>query len=451
MTLPAVTPMQTNIPGGEPIEIISYYPEFAWYYPTCELQTKAWCVANAKSDWVTLDCGANIGYFSLLFSRLSPQGHVFAIEPTRTVEMLRQNLAHHGVKNVTVVQVALGESNGERTEKIFRVWGTDPEEAVYPFQTVDAFVRERQLTRVDCIKIDVDSFDFEVLKGAAGVLQQFNPFIIVELNHALSKRGQSNAEALQWLAQQGYEKALVLDNDNFVLRRGPGMARPQASIALHFPVGDSESPSKHPVPPLDVENLQQFLGFKEPIVYPQESKERPLSQWLADRDDGPILRYIFRHYRPRRHLEFGTWYGHGVLRCVEECDATVWTLNLPDGEVRPDGGWTYSDTNPETATIPPGAKSQIFTGEEGTLKTCYQTDSVGFIGLKYMEKKLAHRVCQIYCDSREWDTSNYPSGFFDTAFIDGGHQYDVVKSDTYKAAVAAPFRRTHSVARFRAG
>jgi hypothetical protein len=42
----------------------------------------------------------------------------------------------------------------------------------------------------------------------------------VELNHALSKRGQSNSEAFLWLRKQGYESALVIDHENFILKKG---------------------------------------------------------------------------------------------------------------------------------------------------------------------------------------------------------------------------------------
>ena len=50
-----------------------------------------------------------------------------------------------------------------------------------------------------------------------------------------------------------------------------------------------------------------------------------------------------------------------------------------------------------------------------------------------VQKNLGHRVCQVYCDSREWDISNYPADFFDSVLIDGGHQPEVVISDTRKA------------------
>ena len=92
-------------------------------------------------------------------------------------------------------------------------------------------------TRLDCLKIDVDSFDFEVLMGAEKTLQRFDPWLVVELNHALGVRGYSNMAALDWLLARGYRTSLVLDYDNFVLRRGePAVPAPGSrEMRLYFP------------------------------------------------------------------------------------------------------------------------------------------------------------------------------------------------------------------------
>lgn len=228
----------TNIPGRPSIELPSSYENFAWYYPNCELQTKAWFVQNAAPDWVYLDCGANIGYYAILFSQLSPRGHVHAIEPTATADMLATNLCHHRCENVTVHRKAVGKYSGPREDKIFRVWGQPPEVMTYDFITIDDMVTTLELTRVDCLKIDVDSFDFEVLQGAEATLQRFDPWLVVELNHALGQRGQSNMAALEWLLERGYQHSLVLDYDNFVMRRSapPAPAAQTRAITLQFPL-----------------------------------------------------------------------------------------------------------------------------------------------------------------------------------------------------------------------
>lgn len=226
----------TRVPGRPDIELPAFYENFEAYYVDCELQTKQWAVENAGSDWVYLDCGANLGYYSILFSQLSPDGKVHAIEPTSTADMLEENISHNGCRNVTIHRLALGHYPGRRVERIFRIWGAPPEEVEYDFTTIDHLVGELNLARLDCIKIDVDSFDFEVLRGAERTLDRFDPWLIVELNHALGLRGTSNTAALSWLVDRGYRQCLVLDYDNFILRRSvaPSALATSKSIALNF-------------------------------------------------------------------------------------------------------------------------------------------------------------------------------------------------------------------------
>ena len=231
-------PIETTIPGRNPIELVAYYEEFRDYYPYCELETKRWFVDHVRADWWMFDIGANVGYYTILFSQLAPRGRVFAFEPTATAEMLRANLRHNKVENAEIHEVALAAMTGEREDRIFRLWGTDGEVRTWPFCSLDDFVEQHRIERVDCLKIDVDSFDFEVLRGAERTLAERNPVVVIELNHALAHRNQSVGEALAWLARRGYRKALVLDNDNFMLQRDPGVigdVRAVTSLELVFP------------------------------------------------------------------------------------------------------------------------------------------------------------------------------------------------------------------------
>lgn len=199
------------------------------------------------------------------------------------------------------------------------------------------------------------------------------------------------------------------------------------------------------VPAVPITELPARLGYPGPVPYPEASLTKSLTAWQMEVDDAPILRYLYRSARPNRHLEFGTWLGTGTLYCLEECDATVWTVNVLEGETLPDGSWAYS-TNvarpprrsflqrwlrpaPVCPRIPEWARIRT-----DSLETIgYQTDSFGFIGRHYLEKGLGARVCQVYADSREWDIRHFPAGFFDTVLIDGGHAIDVVTNDTRKA------------------
>ena len=213
-----------------------------------------------------------------------------------------------------------------------------------------------------------------------------------------------------------------------------------------------------------------FAGFK--LDFPTESLGKPLTQFKMEVEDASILRYIYRNKRPHRHLEFGTWEGAGTLLALENSDATVWTLNLYEGELKTDGSWAYGRKFQDGESAPLAARKAVFDVEEPDVAepstaekllgthlgrrliesankklgvsiqtnkkgmrqdTYYQTDSFGFIGRRFLSAGFGHRVCQIYCDTRDWDTSNYPAGFFDTILIDGGHTEEVVISDTRKA------------------
>lgn len=203
-----------------------------------------------------------------------------------------------------------------------------------------------------------------------------------------------------------------------------------------------------------VSELHGRLGFDSPLAYSEESLRRPLKERSMEVDDAPIFRYIYRNFGPQRHLEFGTWEGTGVLYCLEECDATVWTLNLLEGERYADGRLVYNDWDDSIRELagrknrwrqilwnrrraqrmPKWSNRQPMDSNEDTIyASYYQTDARGFIGRKYLAAGLGHRVCQIYCDSRDWDISKYPAGFFDTCLIDGGHSPEVVANDSTKA------------------
>ena len=139
--------VRTLVPGRKAIDLVAYYPDQIDYYPECELQTKRWFVENVQSDWVMFDVGANIGYYSILFSQLARAGQIYAFEPTATFSMLQENLEYHGCRNVTASRVAVGRVSGAVEDNIFRIWGAEPERQTYDFSTVDDLVLKMELTR----------------------------------------------------------------------------------------------------------------------------------------------------------------------------------------------------------------------------------------------------------------------------------------------------------------
>jgi len=74
-----------------------------------------------------------------------------------------------------------------------------------PMITVDSL----NLSDIDVIKIDVEGYEMEVLKGAEKTLQT-NKYVMIELNSNTGKYGSSNQECMDLLQKNGYK--LLLDH-----------------------------------------------------------------------------------------------------------------------------------------------------------------------------------------------------------------------------------------------
>ena len=112
--------------------------------------------------------------------------------------------------------------------------------------------------------------------------------------------------------------------------------------------------SRPPIPALSLPDLARRFSWPATPA----ARNPGWAAWDTEKDDALILRYIYQNHQPRRHLEFGTWQGFGTCLCLESCAATVWTINLPDGEAKADGTWAYGErASPTKRRPPPPARS----------------------------------------------------------------------------------------------
>ena len=158
------------------------------------------CEALLRPADVVLDIGANIGVTAHILSDFVPQGRVHAFEPGPDLfAMLQKNLQHNGVGNVTPVQCAVSDSPGTLQFLQDSAYGflthEGPAHMTHPVRitTVDDYVREQGLQRVDFIKIDVEGFEPQVMRGARETLLRFRPIVYFELNSwCLLAHGRNN-------------------------------------------------------------------------------------------------------------------------------------------------------------------------------------------------------------------------------------------------------------------
>jgi FkbM family methyltransferase len=167
-----------------------------------------------KSDWTVFDCGAKTGFFTLLFSEICETGIVHAFEPTSTFDMLVNNVNYWGITNTVLNKLALGEKSGQIEDNIYRIWGQPSERMVYEFITIDDYCEKNNIQKLDFMKVDVDSYDFELLKGAVKTLQTLKPIITIELNSGLNLRNTTEQEVIDWLTNMDYSLTHVTNDQN---------------------------------------------------------------------------------------------------------------------------------------------------------------------------------------------------------------------------------------------
>ena len=160
-------------------------------------------------DAVILDVGANVGIMSLRFALKAPAGKVYAFEPTHyALQKLRKNLSLNKALADTIVPIncfVSGKNQEMEPIQAFSSWKIDKKigEDQHPVHggramstegvptiTLDDFVKDREISHIDFIKIDTDGHEFDVLSGARELIRNFKPIIIFELGqYVMEERG----------------------------------------------------------------------------------------------------------------------------------------------------------------------------------------------------------------------------------------------------------------------
>jgi len=126
-----------------------------------------------KNGDTFIDVGANIGFFTAIAAGIvGKQGQVHSFEPVLEHFYKLKNLAENNSQyNITANQFALGDK-----EKISKIYGNTfipallGEDDKYmtlevSIRRLDKYIQEKGLNNIKLIKIDVEGFEFPVLKG----------------------------------------------------------------------------------------------------------------------------------------------------------------------------------------------------------------------------------------------------------------------------------------------
>ena len=148
-------------------------------------------------DGAILDVGANIGIMTVALAKKYPNTTVYAFEPIpENMKALERACRFYGINNVQLFAMALGVRD-EEIKMVMPVVGqskmqglthiVEPDETItgnlytVSMQRMDHIESLSSISKISAIKIDVENFEFFVLKGGEALLKKHKPIVFCEL------------------------------------------------------------------------------------------------------------------------------------------------------------------------------------------------------------------------------------------------------------------------------
>lgn len=167
--------------------------------------------------------GSHIGYL-VLKSALATKGRVHAFEPIQSLFKYSQNnfALNPSFRNrIILTNSALGDSRGE-----LKLYSEDIRSSAFaysgghvshqniitaPLTTLDIYKSEKNLEKIDLILLDVEGFEWNVLKGATEILKN-NPDLILEISpRVLNHTELTSADFINKITNLGYNIFFIDD------------------------------------------------------------------------------------------------------------------------------------------------------------------------------------------------------------------------------------------------
>ena len=133
---------------------------------------------------IVLDVGANVGYFSLVCNEVFKKPKIYAFEPIEyTYDILNKNIK--SIQDIETFNMGLGDK-----QKTVRM-SYDPEHSSLSHETengnlevevitLDSFLNDKNISQIDLLKIDTETYEKNVLLGAKETLSK-TKFIHMEI------------------------------------------------------------------------------------------------------------------------------------------------------------------------------------------------------------------------------------------------------------------------------
>ena len=191
-----------------------------WLFGNYEADETRFFVEQIRPTDVCFDVGGNVGYFSLLMSRLASDGSVHVFEPIPiNAALIAANAALNGFENLHLTNAAVGDHEGsvhfsvsvDSAYSSMHATGRLAEEKSIhvPMITLDDYLSATSLNRIDVMKVDVEGAEDLVVRGGSGFLGDLNRrprIVLMELfDGNLSSFDASVSSVIERMVSFGYQ------------------------------------------------------------------------------------------------------------------------------------------------------------------------------------------------------------------------------------------------------
>lgn len=192
-------------------------------YGNHEPLTTGIILEELSEGMICIDIGSNIGYYALLEStKIGKNGTVWAIEPSpENFSTLVYNTKLQDNQNIHAFNFAIGDKNSEIEFLISKKsnWSkvknkNDLVESgdkiiKVPVKTLNSFVKDNELEKIDLIRMDVEGYENNIIDGATEILLKFKPKIMIEV-HKMIMGKKGTREILEKLSKTNYENKFFI-------------------------------------------------------------------------------------------------------------------------------------------------------------------------------------------------------------------------------------------------
>lgn len=228
---PRIGIVQATMPGGAALKLRSDFGDdpianqVLWRgWDASETEAIRLFYRLSQQAETVLDIGGFVGYFSLVAALANPKSRVYCFEPVPELqERIRANIALNQLSDrITCIAAAVGAA--EASTAFYRGGDAMPtcsslsksyavancpivKEIPVAVVQLDAWAKKQGMSKIDLVKIDVETGEPQVLEGMVGLLESSSPDILCEVLH--TENTAAKLEAL--LKPHHYRFFLVTD------------------------------------------------------------------------------------------------------------------------------------------------------------------------------------------------------------------------------------------------